>query len=187
VCRHGVWCLWVHLCPSTAFVGQRRGGCSCRSWAGAPCWSPRHAALGTSHRYGVTVKPDPEVGKWSPHRTGPLSPTPPGPAISGRTRPPTPTSPTLVTGPPGGADAAFDPVGGDYWLRSLKALTGGGILVAYGFFGMVNEPDVSLGLADRWLRRRTGAPKRHYRRPRSRRLPARDTQERDLSRLNRGS
>jgi hypothetical protein len=30
---------------------------------------------------------------------GPLSPTPPEPAISGRTRPPTPTSPTLATGP----------------------------------------------------------------------------------------
>jgi hypothetical protein len=48
---------------------------------------------------------------------------------------------------PGGADAAFDPVGADYWLRSLKALTGAGILLGYGFFGMVNEPDVSLGLA----------------------------------------
>jgi hypothetical protein len=37
--------------------------------------------------------------------------------------------------PPGGADAAFDPVGGDYWLRSLKALTEAGILDGYGFFG----------------------------------------------------
>ena len=56
------------------------------------------------------MKPDPEVEHGVVAPDGPLSPT-------------TPTSPTLATGPPGGADAAFDPVGGDYWLRSLKALT----------------------------------------------------------------
>ncbi|MEE6178332.1 zinc-binding dehydrogenase [Mycobacterium sp. 050134] len=33
----------------------------------------------------------------------------------------------------GGANAAFDPVGGDSWRRSLRALTGAGILVGYGF------------------------------------------------------
>jgi NADPH:quinone reductase-like Zn-dependent oxidoreductase len=33
----------------------------------------------------------------------------------------------------GGADAVFDPIGGDNWRRSLQALTSAGILVAYGF------------------------------------------------------
>jgi NADPH:quinone reductase-like Zn-dependent oxidoreductase len=33
----------------------------------------------------------------------------------------------------GGADAAFDPIGGENWRRSMQALTGAGILVGYGF------------------------------------------------------
>jgi len=52
-----------------------------------PCWSPRHEALGTPHPYGVTVKPDPGVGKWSPHRRAAAADTS-GAAISGRSRPP---------------------------------------------------------------------------------------------------
>jgi NADPH:quinone reductase-like Zn-dependent oxidoreductase len=95
------------------------------------------------------VKPDPELGKWSPHRRAAVADA----SGAGHFGPNPATNPNFTHPghrPPGGADAAFDPVGGDYWLRSLKALTGAGMLVAYGFFGMVNEPDVSLGLADRW-------------------------------------
>jgi len=33
----------------------------------------------------------------------------------------------------GGADAVFDPIGGDHWTRSFEALRAGGRVVAYGF------------------------------------------------------
>jgi NADPH:quinone reductase-like Zn-dependent oxidoreductase len=80
------------------------------------------------------VKPDPEGA--SVHRTGRAAVA--DASGAGHFGPNPATNPNFTHPghrPPGGADAAFDPVGGDYWLRSLNALTGAGILVGYGFFG----------------------------------------------------
>jgi hypothetical protein len=82
------------------------------------------------------VRPDPEVGKVVAAPDGPLSPTPPGPAISGRTRPPTPTSPTPATGPRVGR-RCIRPCRRRILAPIPETLTAAGILLAYRFFGMV--------------------------------------------------
>lgn len=39
----------------------------------------------------------------------------------------------------GGVDAVFDPIGGSYWRRSMRALSQGGLLVGYGFSAATSQ------------------------------------------------
>lgn len=57
---------------------------------------------------------------------------------------------------PGGVDAVFDPIGGDYWVRSYRTLRDGGVLVIYGGKGLegslLKQLIPGLQLFVRWLR-----------------------------------
>ena len=78
-----IW--WRPLPSGVQMQGTLLVSSACSPGNFSPIWSNGEAR---SRGGQVVTAPD-----------GPLSPTPPGPAISGRTRPPTPTSPTLATGP----------------------------------------------------------------------------------------